>query len=123
MPASYAFVKNRMTALSSCISRDNYARIYASISVAIAAVGREKAGWVDGTAGDSPADPWRGVSDWKTHYALVATGSGLPNAADLVGSRMTQLGNYLPLDVYARLYSDVSVMIAKCGGLGQCGPF
>lgn len=115
------FVGNRMTALSSCLPRGNYAKLYAAVSVAIAAVGRARAGWVDSADPKWTSDPGRGISDANAHLQWANATAEPAKGGAFVGSRMTSLGS-LPRDVYAKLYSDVSVLIAKCGGTGQCGP-
>lgn len=73
-------VRSRLSALSQCLPLQSYARLYAEVSVVVAAVGRQKAGWVDGMDGSASADPGRGVSNKDAHYQHIASGVGA-NAA------------------------------------------
>lgn len=72
--------------------------------------------WVDGTDAAAPADdPGRGVADWRAHFAHVTDGVGVTNAHKLVADRMNALKACLDKPGYARLYADVSVLIAFYG--------
>src|SRR5262249_21676542 len=118
--AAAGLVGNRMIALSRCLPRGDYARLYAAVSVAIAAVGRARAGWVDGADPNWASDPGRGVSIASAHVQWANTTTEPAKAGAFVSARMTSLSS-LPRDVYAKLFSDVAVLIAKCGDTGQCG--
>lgn len=108
-------IANRLQTLSLCLSNDSYARLYADLSVLIAKVGIQKAGWQDAMdASASSQDPGRGLLDWQIHYKHCL-GSGRSNVHVLVGERLSTLKNAISKEAYAKLYADASVLIAKYG--------
>lgn len=115
------FVANRMLTLRECLPRDSYARLYAALSVHIAGVGRQSAGWIDGMDSGAGNDPGRGLSNAAAHANHVNSGSGMSNAHSYVAARMQALRGVLSRQDYAALYANLSVMIARCGGRGECG--
>ena len=117
----HALVGNRMAALRTCLAREVYARIYAAVSVRIGAVGRAQAGWIDGMDSRSTSDPGRALSDAGAHAAYVTGGAGFDTAHGLVAARLAELRDRIPTESYARLYADLSVLLAGYGVTGQ-GP-
>lgn len=73
-------------------------------------------GWKDTM--DSAAasnDPGRGLSNWKIHYDHVMIQAGLNDVDKLIANRLQTLSLCLSNDSYARLYADLSVLIAEVG--------
>lgn len=111
---TFASVQNRLTVLRGCMSREGYARLYADVSVRIAASGRASLRWVDGQDPAGGSDPGRGVSSAQAHanYVLASGPGAVP---ELVASRLRALGAVMRTEDYAQLYADISVMIARAG--------
>jgi hypothetical protein len=117
----HTLLQSRLSMLSQCLPLESYARLYAEVSAVTAAVGRQNAGWVDGMDETAGGDPGRGVSNKDAHYRHVASGAGASAAHIAVGARMASLRAVLSRETYARLYADLSVLIAQCGVSGRCG--
>lgn len=115
----HAVIGARLRTLRGCLPLEAYARAYADASVLIAEAGRGGAGWIDGMDGRGGADPGRGVRNWQAHFEHVASGRGVDSVHDIVAARLENLRNVLPLAVYARLYADVSVLLARYGATGR----
>ena len=111
----------RLAVLNQCLSRESYAGLYAAASVKIAAAGRLGAGWVDGMDARTASDIGRGLSDQAVHRQYILSGAGASTAHSLVVQRMATLRAVLDRTVYARLYADLSVLIARCAVGGSCG--
>lgn len=108
-------VKNRMKALATCLVLNNYAKLYADVSVKIADYGVAFAKWRnDPNNTVIPGDPGCGLKDWNAHFNHVNT-NGYGNTPDLVGKRMAQLSATISTENFAKLYADVSVIIATYG--------
>lgn len=72
--------------------------------------------WVDGSDASVPDDGGRGVADWKAHFGAGTTSP--TRVAGWIGSRIATLQGCLAKDDQARLYADVSVLIAHYGRKG-----
>lgn len=108
-------VADRMQTLSSCLSIDVYAKLYADLSVLIAGVGDNQAGWKNAMDSSAPSqDPGRGLMNWQIHYKH-GLGSGRSNVYRLIGVRLSTLKQALSIEAYAKLYADASVLVAKYG--------
>lgn len=115
----HRIVGTRIATLTECLPRFEFARLYADVSVLIAKAGRSHAGWKDQMDSAAPSDdPGRGISNWQLHYDHVAQHQETTPVSRLVNARMKALSTELPRDIYARLYADVSVLIAKYGVKG-----
>ncbi len=108
------FVGDRLTTLTSCLDKNDYAKVYADVSVKIAEYGDAYANWKNSLSNALPNDGGCGYKDWNAHLDYVKI-NGVGNAAALVKNRMSVLSGILTLDNYAKLYADVSVIIAKYG--------
>lgn len=106
------FVRTRLQDLRGCLTADAYARMYGDISTAIAAVGRPTLGWPDGADPSNPADSGRGVSNAQAHRDYSARG-GAANTPDFIAARLQAIAARARPDVYAQLYAEVSVAIAR----------
>ncbi len=111
---SAGFIGARFVALRSCLELDNYAKVYADVSIKIADYGIKHAGWVNSGSNTLTNDGGCGILDWNAHYNHVKT-NGYGNVDELVKNRMLSLSNRIPKNQYAKLYADVSVIIAKIG--------
>ncbi len=110
------FVRDRLQALRGCLSPGNYSTLYGDVSVTIAAVGRANLGWPDGTDNSNPSDTGRGVSNVQSHRDYAARG-GAPTTPDAVAARLQTLASRVRPDVYAQVYADISVIMARAGVL------
>jgi hypothetical protein len=111
---AHDLVAARMATLKACGAKDAYARVYADVSVLIGHYGRSQAAWKDGSDPAAPKDdPGRGVASWSAHRDHVLKGAGMDNAHKLVGVRLKTLSTVLPKPMYARLYADVSILLAN----------
>ena len=111
---AHALVGARIATLKSCLGKDAYARIYADLSILVGQYGRAHGGWVDGSDPAVPHDDGgRGISNWDAHRDYVTVGIGYGNANTLVANRLQTLSASIAREVYARLYADVSVLIAR----------
>lgn len=124
---AHKLVGDRLTTLAGKLKKDDFARAYADVSIVIANLARLDAGksaaapckWIDGTDAAAPADdPGRGKTDWSAHEAHVLVGVGMTNAHKLVNARMVVLKGCLDKEAYARLYADLSVLVAHYGRAG-----
>jgi hypothetical protein len=108
-------VINSMVAQAS-VTREKYARLYADISVIIAKVGRESLGWQDGQDPDGPSnDAGRGVSRWQDHYQFATTNPAFSSIPIMIESRLRAVQAVAGEQAYAKLYADVSVVLAAFG--------
>jgi TRAP-type C4-dicarboxylate transport system substrate-binding protein len=107
------YIGDRMTAIKTCLSRENYAALYASLSMRMATAGIQFAGWTNSTANSLPNDAGCGYLDSAAHYGYVMTDIGYSNVNELLKNRMIALQAAMPKDDYAKLYADVSVTIAN----------
>jgi hypothetical protein len=114
-----AFIGNRMAILRACLSREAYGTLYALVSVRIGATGRAQAGWIDGVDSRAGDDPGRGISDAGQHAGYVIRGAGIDQAHKFVIARLAGLREQIPTESYARLYADLSVLIASYGDTGR----
>jgi len=108
--SSSVYVGNRVTNLKNCLSQEMFASSFASVSLMIARCGIQYAGWVN-----SPdnAIPGCGILDSMDHYSYAIGGNN--NMGDLSRQKMKYLSENIDKEVYARLYADVSVALAKAG--------
>lgn len=112
--AAAELVGPRLAAIKACQDPAAFARLYADLSILIGAYGRIHAGWRDGGDPTAPQDDGgRGITSWTAHEQHVLVGTGMSNADALVGARMKALATALPKDVYARLYADLSIVVAN----------
>lgn len=107
------FIGDRMTAIKTCLSRENYAALYASLSIRIATAGIQFAGWTNSTSNSLPNDAGCGYLDSAAHYGYVMSDVGYANVSELLKNRMFVLQTAMSKDEYAKLYADVSVAIAS----------
>ena len=111
---AHELVTARMATLKACGDKAAYARVYADVSVLVGHYGRSMAGWKDGSDPAAPKDDGgRGVASWSAHRDHVLKGAGMDNAHKLVGDRLLGLSKALPKAAYARLYADVSILLAN----------
>lgn len=111
---AHRLIGERFASLRDCLPREAYARLYADVSILIASVGRQSAGWLNAMdAAAPPEDPGRGISRWQPHYDYVASGPGMVTANRFVSERLGVLGQKLSRDGYARLYADTSIILAN----------
>jgi hypothetical protein len=98
------------------VTREKYARLYADISVIIAKVGRESLGWQDGLDPDGPSnDSGRGVSRWQDHYQFATTNPAFSSIPSMIESRLRAVQAVASEQAYAKLYADISVVLAAFG--------
>ena len=71
--------------------------------------------WIDGSDPNGGDDSGRGITDFQPHYDHVAKYNSSNNVPDLVESRLINLRNCLSKDKYAKLYANLSFLIAKTG--------
>jgi hypothetical protein len=76
---------------------------------------KAQCGWINGSDSRVPQDPGRGVQDRAAHANYASKAANVANADSLNFKRMEMLKACLPADRYARLYADVSVIIAGYG--------
>ncbi|MBP8249455.1 MAG: TRAP transporter substrate-binding protein DctP [Chitinophagales bacterium] len=107
---SVAYIGNRMTTLENCLPLETYAAVCASISVTIAKCGIEYANW---TNSPDNAIPGCGILDSADHYSYAIGGNN--NSDDLTRQKFKYLSENIDKEVYAKLYADVSVALAKAG--------
>lgn len=106
-------VAARFEALRSCLPGERFARAYADASVLIAYYGRTHAGWLDSMDSRASNDPGRGIARWRPHFDYGANGSLTSNVPGFMRTRLSDLRGPLSQQVYARLYADLSIMIAR----------
>jgi hypothetical protein len=111
---AHSFVGDRFTTLKYCLSKEKYADLYADVSIVIAGYGSQYARWIDGQDPNYEYDPGRGIKTRSIHYDHVIV-NGTENIEMYIMNRMVTLVNFLPIETYAKLYADVSVIIAKYG--------
>lgn len=110
------YLASRMSALRQCLTKTNYAKVYADVSVVLAKYGRENCGWVDGQDPRGPfGDMGRGDSVWANHYNLIVNTPGAIDVSGYFASRTSALRECLTKTDYAKTYADVSVILAKYG--------
>lgn len=98
------------------LSGEDYARLYADVSVTIANAGISHAGWKDSFDRTAPAgDDGRGITNWQAHYKHALSKSNRQSVHDYVRMRLQNLQKTIPVHAYAQLYADVSVRIAELG--------
>ena len=107
---SVNYIGNRMTTLETCLPLETYAAYAASISVTIAKCGIQYGGW---TNSPDNAIPGSGLLDSAEHYNYAIGGNN--NVDDLTRQKMQFLSQNIDKEVYAKLYADVSVVLAKAG--------
>jgi hypothetical protein len=106
---------NSMVAQAS-VTREKYGRLYADISVIIAKVGRESLGWQDGLDPDGPSnDSGRGVSSWQDHYLFGTVDPAYISIPSMIEARLHAIQIVAGEPTYAKLYADVSVVLAAFG--------
>jgi hypothetical protein len=114
MTNAHKLVNDRLVTLKGCLDKAAYARLYADLSVLLGFYGRANAGWKDASDPAAPADDTgRGVANWGAHQNYVLAGVGYTNANKLVGDRLQTLSTAVPKPIYARIYADVSIVIAN----------
>ena len=107
-------IADRINALRPKLSVDDYARLYADLSVLIAGYGAQ-VGWPNGPDTTAPSDDTgRGVTDWEAHHQHGVVYPG--GLANLVGGRMMALQAALNADAYSQLAARVSEKIEQFGG-------
>ena len=109
-----SYLGNRLSTLTSCLDLNTYAQLYADVSTKIASYGIAYAGWRDGQDPFYGSDPGRGVTVWVDHYNHVKN-NGNATVSTTVTNRLNSLSNRLSRNVYARLYADISVIVARYG--------
>lgn len=107
------YIGDRMAAVKTCLSRESYAALYASLSIRMATAGIQFAGWTNSTANSLPNDAGCGYLDSAAHYGYVMTDIGYTNVNELLKNRMVVLQTAMSKDEYAKLYADVSITIAS----------
>jgi hypothetical protein len=110
---SLNFVKVRLNALLNCMNNNQYAKLYADLSMKIADYGINYSNWTNSGNNTLTNDGGCGLKDWNAHNNWAKTNGA--NAPGLVRNRLAALLNEISRDNYARLYADVSVIIAKYG--------
>ena len=111
---AHRLVAERFVSLRGCLPRGAYGRLYADVSVLIANVGRERAGWRNAMDTSAPSDdPGRGIAQWQPHYDHVASGRGEASVNRLIGERLGSLSKTLDQEAYSRLYADLSIILAN----------
>jgi hypothetical protein len=106
---------NSMVAQAS-VTREKYARLYADISVIVAKVGRESLGWTDGQDPDGPSnDSGRGISSWQDHQQFASLDPAFVSIPNMIEARLHAIQNATTEATYAKLYADVSVVLAAFG--------
>lgn len=111
---AHTLVAARLATLKGCLTTEEYARLYADLSLLIGAYGRAHAGWSNAPDPKAPADDMgRGIAAWQPHADYVLRGPGLGNANKLVGDRLHTLSTALPKPLYARVYADASILVAN----------
>lgn len=110
-----AMVFARFEALRGCLPAGDFARLYADVSTQVAYYGRRGAGWLDRPDARAGADGGRGIPSYQAHYEYAADASRGATASGFVRQRLVDLNAALPLDAYAHLYADVSILVARYG--------
>gem|GEM_PF-3388755 len=113
-----SYLGNRLSSLTSCLELNTYAKMYADVSIKIASYGISYAGWRDGQDPFNNSDPGRGVTVWVEHYNHVKD-NGNADVSSTVINRLNILSNRLTRENYAKLYADVSVIVARYGVNGS----
>jgi hypothetical protein len=111
-------IKTRLTILLNCLSKEKYAKLYADLSVLTAKAGTDTTStcnWIDGYDSNAGEDTGRGITDWQTHYNYLINYNAGDKVPDGIKTRLTILLNCLSKEKYAKLYADLSVLIAKAG--------
>lgn len=108
--SSSVYMGDRVTTLKGCLSQEMFASSFASVSLAIARCGIQYGGW---TNSPDNAIPGCGSLDSMDHYYYAIGGNN--NMGDLTRQKMKYLSENIDKEVYARLYADVSVTLAKAG--------
>jgi hypothetical protein len=110
-------VKNRLAILSKKAPKEEYAKLYATVSVIIAraGVGYKGCDWFDGQDSKLGSDPGRGVTSWQIHFDFGKSASNLTDSYTFVGERLVSLKTCLDKEAFAALYADLSVKIAEYG--------
>jgi hypothetical protein len=103
-----------MVDLGGCAGLENLAKMYAYVSVKIADYGIKYSNWTNNVNNTLANDPGGGMKDWNALHNHVKT-NGYINCDNFVKNRMIVLSQKLARENYARLYADVSVIIAKYG--------
>lgn len=97
------------------VSDEEFARLYADLSVMSAEVGRNQLGWLDGQETSIGYDAGRGVSNWHAHFAYAMNNNRRQTVPQLIQTRLQTILNYVSFDVMAKLYGNMSVTIASLG--------
>jgi hypothetical protein len=114
MENAHRLVAARLQTIQGCGDRADYARVYADVAILVAHYGRTHAGWKDGTDSKAPKlDQARGVAAWRAHRDHVLVGAGMEDGHALVHERLSALSKALPKATYARLYADLSILLAN----------
>jgi hypothetical protein len=110
-----ALVEARLSNLRSCLSNEQFANLYADLSVMIASAALASAGckWVNGDDPNAGNDPGRGKTERQVHFDHVAKLNQGASVPSLVKDRLANLRGCLSNEKYAGLYADLSVLIAK----------
>ena len=111
------YLAQRFGAMRSMLSTEEFARLYANLSVLLATYGSQ-IGWVNG--GDArarPGDPNRGLLNPQAHYDHVINGGG-PGVAGFIDGRLEDLARGLPPQATAELARRVEALL---GGQAQGG--
>lgn len=108
-------IKNRMQTLGNCLDLNNYAKVFADVSVKIAEYGVSFANWTNDLNNTVLGnDVGCGSKDWNAHFnAVTIYGTGA--AADGIKNRLALLARTISVDNFAKLYADISVIIATYG--------
>lgn len=98
------------------VSDEEYARLYADLSVKCAEVGRAQLGWLDGqdVSVGSP-DAGRGVSSWLAHFAFAMNSNRRQSIPQFIESRLNSIQGVVSAGEMAKLYANISVTIATMG--------
>ncbi len=105
-------VGNRLNALTTCLYLETYAKMYADVGIKIGYYGESYAVW----SGDPDQTP--GGAAWLGHYKHIKN-FGNADAPQKVTDRLNSLANKIPSDAFAKLYADISVIVASYGVYGS----
>ncbi len=103
-----------LTPLFGLITQEDFAQLYANISLKIAVAGVEFLGWKNGKDFTVYHDTERGIQKKNLHYKWVLNSQNRDKAISFIVTRMKSLME-IPDQEYAKLYADISVMIAEMG--------
>jgi hypothetical protein len=107
------YLTGRFEALRACLPPADFARLYADLSTQIAYYGRVHAGWPGAPDPRVSSDNGRGIPSWQAHLDFAMAPQRAAMAGAFVRQRLTDLNATLPVEAYARLYADASILLAR----------